>query len=52
LAARLEEDEGRRGSTVGERGGGAVGRWAGEWGGGLGGLGWKRKKGNPFEIDF
>jgi hypothetical protein len=46
LAARPEEDEGGQGPVVKKRRGG-TGRWAGEWGGGLGSLGqlgWKRKE--------
>jgi hypothetical protein len=52
MAARPEEDVGGRGPAVRERRG-ALGRWVGEWRGGMGCLGQKRKeKGSPFKIDF
>jgi hypothetical protein len=67
LAARPEEDEGRRVPVVMERreGAGPMGQGLGWWVGWLGlagrprpkewagWLGWKRKeKGNPLKIDF
>jgi hypothetical protein len=39
LAARPEDDKGGRGLVVRERRGAALGRWVGDWDGGLGGLG-------------